>query len=306
MGTPELAAHCLKGILDAGFPVAGVVTAPDRPAGRGRKLSQSPVKQLALAHGLPLLQPENLKSPEFVEGLRQLKAELQVVVAFRMLPEVVWSMPPLGTFNLHASLLPDYRGAAPINWVLINGETRTGVTTFLLDQQIDTGSILMQREIPIDPQETAGSLLEKVKEAGMPIILDTIRMLASGDARPVSQSEMLPEGRELHKAPKIYREDCRIDWNRPSHQVVNLIRGLNPQPGAFCEYETASGETLSIKLFEATAHPGPVPGPPGHLVTDNRSDLAFAAGDGLVQVHMLQMPGKKPMKTDELLRGYKF
>jgi methionyl-tRNA formyltransferase len=306
MGTPELAAHCLKGILEAGFEVAGVVTAPDRPAGRGRKLSQSPVKALALERDLPLLQPENLKDPEFIGQLKALRPTLQVVVAFRMLPEVVWSLPPLGTFNMHASLLPDYRGAAPINWVLINGEKKTGVTTFLLDHQIDTGNILMQKEVPIDQRETAGSLQEKIKAAGTSIVLETIRMLAAGEARPISQSKLIPAGARLHKAPKIYREDCRIDWSRTVEEVVNLVRGLNPQPGAFCEYDPGNGETLYIKLFEATPQPGPHPHKPGKLVTDNKTSLAFAAGDGFVQVDVLQMPGKKPMKTEELLRGFQF
>jgi methionyl-tRNA formyltransferase len=306
MGTPELAAHCLNAILKAGHTIAGVVTAPDKPAGRGRKLSHSPVKALALENGLPLLQPENLKSPGFLDELKVLEPDLQVVVAFRMLPEVVWGLPPLGTFNMHASLLPDYRGAAPINWVLINGEKQTGVTTFLLDHQIDTGKILMRREIPVDPHETAGSLHEKIKHHGAEIVLETIHAIETGKARPISQSELTSPATRLNRAPKIFRDDCRIDWRQPCQAIVNRIRGLSPQPGAFCEWDKGDGNTLYIKLFEAIAEPMSHNYVPGHLITDNKNGLSFAAADGLVHIKTLQIPGKKPMETAELLRGYQF
>lgn len=306
MGTPELAAHCLKAIIDAGHQVAGVITAPDRPAGRGRKLSQSPVKRLALEQNLPLLQPENLKDAGFNDRLRALKPDLQVVVAFRMLPEMVWTLPPMGTFNMHASLLPDYRGAAPINWVIINGETETGVTTFLLDRQIDTGKILLRKQIPIEPGETAGSLHEKVKREGASIVLETIDIIATGKLKPIDQAELYPRSGQLHKAPKIFREDCRIDWGKSCREVVNLVRGLNPVPGAFCEVEQGADQALYLKLFEAKPEPVTHAYKPGTLITDHKTSLKFAASDGYVHVNVLQSPGKKPMTTEEFLRGHQF
>lgn len=306
MGTPDLAAHCLEQIIQSGFSVVAVVTAPDKPAGRGRKLRQSPVKQLAIQLGIPVLQPLNLKSTAFVDQLKTFHPDLQVVVAFRMLPEVVWSLPPKGTFNMHASLLPNYRGAAPINWVLINGETMTGVTTFMLDHKIDTGQILFRKEIPIEPDETAGTLHEKIKPHASDIIIKTIIALNKGDVDPVPQSELCGESDQLKTAPKIYKDDCRIEWNRPGQDIVNLIRGLSPLPGAFCDLKDGNSILANLKIFEATAMLSDHGFSPGTLLSDNKTYVYFAASDGLVKVHRLQIPGKKSMETQELLRGFQF
>jgi methionyl-tRNA formyltransferase len=305
MGTPELAAHCLSRLIDSGFNIVGVVTAPDKPAGRGRKLQQSPVKQLALTSGIPVLQPERFKSSDFLDQLYSLKPDIQVVVAFRMLPEEVWSLPPKGTFNMHASLLPDYRGAAPINWVLINGETETGVTTFLLDHKIDTGRILFQEKLRIDDDETAGSLHEKVKEPAAKIIIKTIQAIDKGHIEPVPQSELFPGKDTLHTAPKLYREDCRIDWNRSCHHIINLIRGLSPSPGAFCDIHDDE-RTINMKIFEASSEKYDHDHSPGTIFSDNKRYVYVAAADGVVKIHQLQLPGKKVMKTQELLRGFHF
>ncbi len=305
MGTPDLAAHCLSTLIDSGYDVVGVVTAPDRPAGRGRKLKQSPVKQLAEKSAIPVLQPDNLKAPGFIEQLSALAPDLQVVVAFRMLPEVVWSLPPKGTFNMHASLLPDYRGAAPINWVLINGETETGVTTFMLDYKVDTGQILFRERLPIDAGETAGSLHEKIKDPAAGIIIKTIEAIEKGFAEPIPQSAFRSEQDVLHKAPKIFREDCRIDWNKPGQQIVNMIRGLSPVPGAFCDIDDVE-RSITMKIYEASATICKHDLRPGTLLTDNKEYLHIATPDGVVTVQELQLSGKKAMKTRDLLRGFQF
>jgi methionyl-tRNA formyltransferase len=306
MGTPDLAAWCLGSLLDAGYDIAGVVTAPDKPAGRGRRLQQSAVKQLAMARELPVLQPVNLKSSEFIDTLRLLQPDLQVVIAFRMLPEAVWALPPLGTFNMHASYLPEYRGAAPINHAIINGEKETGVSTFLLDHAIDTGNILFRERIPIEDDDTAGSLHEKIKPHAAAITIRTIESLASGKAKPIPQSDLIRPGTKTKSAPKIFKEDCRIDWNKPCQEVVNLVRGLNPSPGAFCEIDDGKGGTIMMKIFEAEAMIQPHNEKPGSFNTDNVSTIRFAAADGHLLVKKLQLPGKKAMQTDELLRGFRF
>ncbi|MFP4468778.1 MAG: methionyl-tRNA formyltransferase [Bacteroidales bacterium] len=306
MGTPELASHMLSTIHENGYQVAGVVTAPDRPAGRGRKIKHSPVKQYALEQGLRVMQPTNLKSPEFIEELSGLKPDLQVVVAFRMLPKAVWSIPSIATFNLHASLLPDYRGAAPINHAIINGEKETGVTTFVIDDKIDTGQILFREKIIIDEFETAGSLHEKVKQTGGPLILKTIDALAENKVRPVKQTTLISDPDTLNKAPKIFKEDCRINWNQPCRQVVNHIHGLSPVPGAFTEYPVSGENTIQIKILEARPLETVHGHQPGTLLTDNKTYIHFAATDGFVKVRTLQIPGKKRMQTEELLRGFNF
>lgn len=306
MGTPDLAVHILDAIIGSDYNVAGVVTAPDKPAGRGRKLQASPVKHYALEHKLPLLQPEHLKNEDFLRQLELLAPDLQVVVAFRMLPEAVWSLPALGTFNLHASLLPDYRGAAPINRVLMNGEKITGVTTFLIDHMIDTGNILLREEIPVSEYETAGSLHEKVKITGAKIVLQTIKALSEGSIRPVNQDTLITPGKKLNKAPKIYKEDCLIDWNQPCEKAVNLIHGLSPVPGAFCFVEEEDKEPMMIKIFAARCEKEPHRYEAGTLLTDNKKNLRFATPDGFVRVLELQIPGKRKMQTDELLRGFRF
>jgi methionyl-tRNA formyltransferase len=305
MGTPDLAAYCLSQLISSGHNIVGVITAPDKPAGRGRKVKQPPVKLLAIESGIPVLQPDNLKSDDFLKQLYALKPDVQVVVAFRMLPEVVWSFPPMGTFNMHASLLPDYRGAAPINWVLINGESETGVTTFLLDHKIDTGLILFREKLSIEADETAGSLLEKIKKPAADIIIKTIRAIEQGKVEPLPQSAFYSEQEILHPAPKIFRDDCRIDWNKSGRQIVNLIRGLNPSPGAFCDVYD-DGMTISMKIFEASARSCDHNHIPGILFTDNKEYLCFATGDGIVRIHRIQLSGKKTMKTRELLRGFHF
>lgn len=306
MGTPELAAHILEAIITAGYQVAAVVTAPDRPAGRGRKVRQSAVKLSALKNNIPVLQPENLKAPSFEKTLKEIRHDIQVVVAFRMLPETIWKLPPKGCFNLHASLLPDYRGAAPINWTIINGEKETGVTTFLIDHQIDTGNILLQQKIPLRPFETAGSLHEKVKKCGAKLTLKTIDLLKSGQAKPIKQETLANSGKKLHNAPKIHKEDRRIWWNAPCADIVNKIHGLSPYPGAFCEVETKKGHFSNLKIFKARPLLSEHNHQSGTILTDNKSFLHFATPDGYVEVTELQLEGKKRMHTEELLRGFRF
>ncbi len=302
-GTPELASYVLETIAESGKNVVAAVTAPDKPAGRGRKLHQSQVKQMAIRYNIPVLQPENLKSPDFINTLKSLAPDLQVVVAFRMLPEAVWSLPPLGSFNLHASLLPDYRGAAPINWVIINGEKETGITTFLLDHKIDTGNILFKERIPLDEYETAGSLHEKVKTRGARLVIKTIDALATGNVKPVPQSEHSSQTGTLNKAPKIYKEDCRIDWSRPVKDIVNRIHGLSPHPGAFTELTDNRSQTVFTKLFTAKPRYNTDKHPPGTVLTDNKTYLEIAGSDGKVSVTELQIAGKRRMHIEELLRG---
>lgn len=307
MGTPELAAFILNELLAEGSNIVAVVTAPDKPAGRGRRIRESAVKTAAVEKGIPVFQPENLKDAVFISLLKELKPDIQVVVAFRMLPEAVWSIPPLGTFNMHASLLPDYRGAAPINWVIINGEQKTGVTTFLIDNKIDTGNILLRKEIPIDLYETAGSLHEKIKRAGAKIVLNTITELSNKTIRPIPQSELIKPGEKLNPAPKIYKEDCQINWNRAAADISNFIHGLSPVPGAFCEYSNIKADySINMKIFEVRPFQKKHDHRPGHLTTNNKDEILFAARDGFVQVLQLQLPGKKRMDVETLLRGYKF
>jgi methionyl-tRNA formyltransferase len=306
MGTPELAASLLGDLVADGYNIVGVVTAPDKPAGRGRKLAASPVKELALEKGLQVLQPEKLKSLQFLEQLEALKPDLQVVVAFRMLPMLVWNLPPLGTFNMHASLLPQYRGAAPINWAIINGEQQTGVTTFLLDHEIDTGKILFREPIPIERWETAGSLHEKIKEAGSSIVRKTIDAIAAGQVKPLGQATLIPPGTELKKAPKIFKEDCRINWEQPCTAVACHIHGLSPVPGAFTTLEETQKEPLTLKIFEARPQKVNHGHPPGTLLSDHKHLLGMTTPDGIVWIKTLQMPGKRRMTAAELLRGHQF
>lgn len=306
MGTPELAAFILDAMHKEDLNIVAAVTAPDKPAGRGRKIKESAVKLSAKEKNIPVLQPENLKDDGFVAELKELKPDLQVVVAFRMLPEAVWSIPSLGTFNMHASLLPDYRGAAPINWTIINGEQKTGVTTFLIDHKIDTGNILLRKEIPIDKYETAGSLHEKMKHEGAVIVLNTITALCKQEIRPIPQSALLKPESKLNTAPKIRKEDCKINWSQPAEKIVNLIHGMSPVPGAYCNYKTDGGQISNIKIFEARPVQSEHDHQPSQLITNNEDKLLFATSDGFVQVLQLQLPGKKRMDVETLLRGYKF
>ena len=301
MGTPEFAVASLQMLVENGYQVVGVITAPDKPAGRGMKMQEPAVKKYAIEKGLPFLQPEKLKNPGFISELKAFHADLQVVVAFRMLPEIVWTMPTLGTFNLHGSLLPQYRGAAPLNWAVINGEKETGVTTFLLDHEIDTGRILYQEKIAIGDNDTVGDIHDQLMETGAKLVLKTVEAIAEGNFTAVSQEEFLFE--PLKHAPKLFKEDCHIDWSGPGEQIRNLIRGLSPYPGAWTELKDADGQILSLKIFFAEF--SPVSGLiPGTVSTDGKMMLKIAASDGWLNLTDLQLSGKKRMKTEEFLRGF--
>lgn len=298
MGTPDFAVASLAALLQAGEEVVAVVTTPDKPAGRGQKMHGSAVKKYALQQGLPVLQPEKLRNPEFIAELQSYQADLQVIVAFRMLPEMVWNMPPLGTINVHASILPQYRGAAPINHAIIQGETYTGVTTFLLQHEIDTGNVLFSQRVEIGPQDTAGILHDKLMVAGAEVLLKTVNAIKTNDVHPVPQAQL--ETSELRAAPKIFKEDCKIIWDKPTDQVYNQIRGLSPYPAAY----TLLNEKV-LKIFE-TEKGQPLDKTPGTYVTDGKTFLSFATQDGSLSVTSLQLEGKKRMQIDEFLRGYRF
>ncbi len=304
MGTPDFAVASLKALVEGGYNVAGVITAPDKPAGRGKKLTCSAVKRYAVEKGLEILQPEKLKDAAFLGKLRSLQADLQVVVAFRMLPEAVWAMPPLGTFNLHGSLLPQYRGAAPLNWAVMNGETKTGVTTFLLDRQIDTGKILYKREIAIGENDTAGDIHDRLMGIGANLVVETVDAIAKGGVQPVSQSE-LTKGGEIKHAPKIFKEDCKINWHKDAVQVRNLIRGLSPYPTAWAVLENIkTGKNWPTKIFFANKIGQEVTVAPGTIKTDGGTFLDVACTDGWLRVAELQIAGKKRMGTSDFLRGF--
>ena len=298
MGTPEFAIPSLQSLMEAGHEVVAVVTAPDKPAGHGMKLRQSPVKVFALQHGLALLQPPKLKAATFLEELRSLDADLFVVVAFRMLPEAVWDMPRLGTVNLHASLLPDYRGAAPINWAVINGESETGLTTFQLTHEIDTGDILLQESMPIGPDETAGELHDRMMTLGGALLARTVAGLADGSLKGTPQSASSTG--VTHAAPKIHTEHCRIDFSQTAAQVHNLVRGMSPYPGAFT---TLNGKLL--KLFRTTVVDARPTVGPGAYETDRKTYLRFACSDGYVSVSELQWEGKRRMGISDFLNGWR-
>lgn len=298
MGTPQFAVASLDELIKAGSEIVGVITAPDKPAGRGQKISESAVKQYAVANGLRVLQPTNLKDPEFLAELRSLDADLQVVVAFRMLPEEVWNMPDKGTINLHASLLPNYRGAAPINWAIINGEKESGVTTFFLKHEIDTGNVLFTEKVTLTGHETAGDLHDRLMHKGAGLLVKTVKAVESGRYNEHPQASLHSEDAELKNAPKIYKDDCKIDWNRPVIEVYNLIRGLSPVPTAFTEL---NGKTL--KIYRADYQETEPGVQPGGFLTDNKSHLKFAAKDGFISVTDVQLEGKKRMEIAEFLRG---
>lgn len=304
MGTPEFAVPSLRALVAGGYRVVAVVTTPDKPAGRGQKVHQSDVKVAALELGLPVLQPEKLRAPEFVEAMRALQPDLGIVIAFRMLPEVIWSMPRLGTFNLHASLLPQYRGAAPINWAIINGERETGVTTFLLNHEIDKGAILAQARMPILPEDNVGTMYDKLMHRGAELVLDTVERLAAGDVTPVAQPEY--DDGQLKPAPKLFKEDCRIDWSLPGRRIVDFVRGLSPYPAAWSgvvrdgESEPATSVKIFTARFEAARHGEQ----PGTLFSDGRT-LRVACVDGWIWLDELQMAGKKRLPVRELLLGWR-
>ena len=297
MGTPDFAVTSLNTLKQAGFTIVGVVTAADKPAGRGQILSESAVKKYAIENGLKVLQPLKLKDPEFINELKMLNADLFVVVAFRMLPEIVWQMPKKGTINLHGSLLPQYRGAAPINHVIINGEQETGITTFFLKQEIDTGDIIFSDAIEITADETAGDLHDKLMVVGANLLVKTVKVIEADDYKEVPQ----PESEELKSAPKIFKDFCKVDWNQPNQIVYNHIRGLSPYPTAFT---TLNDKTLKIFKAEPEAKEPGISA--GAFLTDNKTYLKFATKDGFIKVTDMQFEGKKRMLIDEFLRGMRF
>lgn len=305
MGTPEFAVESLRVLVENNYNVVGVITMPDKPAGRGHKIQHSAVKEYAIQQQLPLLQPEKLKDETFLEELKAWNADLQIVVAFRMLPEIVWNMPRLGTFNLHASLLPQYRGAAPINWVIINGEKETGVTTFFLTHEIDTGKIILQKKVQIGENDNVGIIHDELMKVGSKLVSETVDLLLDDKIEGIPQDQFLSNELELKAAPKIFKETCRIDWNNSAQDIKNLIRGLSPYPVAWTELCSPTGEIVSAKIFKASIKNTDIQDKPGTIITDNKSSISIVCSDGLIEIEELQLPGKKRMKTEELLRGYK-
>ena len=305
MGTPEFAVPSLKALVEGGYNVVGVVTMPDKPAGRGMKLQESDVKRAAKELGIEtILQPEKLRDEAFLEALKSLQPDLGIVIAFRMLPEVVWAMPRFGTFNLHASLLPEYRGAAPINWAIINGDKVSGVTTFFLKHEIDTGDVIMQREVEITDTDDAGTLHDKLMMVGGETVVDTVRSIVRGEAVARTQASMY-DG-ELRPAPKIFRDTCRIDWSKNSEQLYDFVRGLSPYPAAWMEVTDANGAATAIKVYETKREQCAVTHPVGALLTDGKSYVKVALADGYLHLTSLQLPGKKRMPVADLLRGFSF
>ncbi len=298
MGTPEFATATLAKILDESYKVVGVITAPDRPAGRGRKLQQSDVKRYAVSKGLKVLQPTNLKNEEFLSELKALNANLQIVVAFRMLPKVVWAMPEYGTFNLHASLLPNYRGAAPINWAIINGETETGATTFFIDDKIDTGEIILQEKTHIAENDTAGTLHDRLMHLGADLVVKTVRQIEKGSVNTENQENASP----LKMAHKIHRETCEIDWSDSLEAIHNKIRGLSPYPAAWTTLINGD-EKIPLKIYEASKEKTTQHIETGKVLVDNKA-LKIAVEKGFIHLHEIQLPGKRKMRTQDLLNGF--
>lgn len=311
MGTPGFAVPSLDIIFTSGYEIAGVVTVPDKPAGRGQIIKFSPVKEYALKQNLKILQPVNLKDPEFIRELEALKPDLIVVVAFRMLPDIIWKMPPLGTFNLHASLLPQYRGAAPINWAIINDEKETGVTTFFINETIDAGRILFSEKLTIGEDETAGELHDRLMVLGANLVLKTIMAIQKENVIPKPQDKYPSGTTEFKQAPKIFKEDCKINWNRNVSEVYNFIRGLSPYPAAFTNLISAEGESLILKIFKAKPFGNnddsskKIDMIPGTIITDRRTYLNITCNDGLLSLEEVQLEGKRRLKTTEFLRGFR-
>ena len=300
MGTPEFAVGILDTIYQHNYDIAGVITAPDKPAGRGQKVKYSAVKEYALEKGLRLLQPTNLKDEAFLEELKSLNANLQVVVAFRMLPEAVWKMPKLGTFNLHASLLPQYRGAAPINWAIINGETVTGVTTFFIDEKIDTGAMILKEQLGIGPDETAGELHDRLMELGKDAVVKTLTLIETGQAETTIQ----PVDEDVKTAYKLNRDNCKIDWSKPGREIHNLVRGLSPYPAAWC-FIRDNGQEWNVKVYKTAFIENSHNMKAGMLGADKK-EITVAVKDGFIKILSLQFPGKKRMTARELLNGMSF
>ncbi len=303
MGTPEFAIPSLEILLHNKFNLVGVVTAPDKPAGRGKKMKSPAIKEFADQHNLPVLQPERLKNPEFINQLKALQGNLFVVVAFRMLPEVVWKLPEFGTFNLHASLLPQYRGAAPINHVIINGEKKTGVTTFFIEKNIDTGDIIDQKEITIQPNETAGTLHDKLMALGADLVFETTESIKNGTCKSVKQDNMINNKTNLKTAPKIRRETCKINWQNSAEEIERFVRSLSPYPTAWTTQKIMDGE-IQFKIFGASAEKALHEKTPGAIETDGEKLLRVAAGDGFIHVHEIQQAGRKKMPVEAFLKGF--
>lgn len=299
MGTPDFAVASLKALIEAGEEVVAVVTGPDKPAGRGQKMHSSAVKQFAVSQNIPVLQPVKLRDPEFLEELKSFQADLQVVVAFRMLPELVWNMPPKGTINVHASLLPNYRGAAPINHAILNGEKSSGVTTFLLQHEIDTGNILFFTEVPITETDNAGDLHDKLMVAGAELLIKTVNAIKKGNVNPIPQDE-LSSNQELKHAPKIFKEDCLIDWDKSTEEVFNQIRGLSPYPAAFTYLDDKV-----LKIYSAEKEIVGHSEKPGSYISDGKANIKFATADGFISLSEIQIEGKKRMAVTDFLRGYR-
>lgn len=299
MGTPDFAVAPLKALVEDGYNIVAVVTTPDKPSGRGLKVNESAVKRYASSVGLPILQPVKLRDEEFVESFRALNADLGIVIAFRMLPEIIWAAPRLGTFNLHASLLPQYRGAAPINRAIMNGETVTGVTTFMLNPQIDEGAVLGQVKVNIEPNDNVGTLHDKLMDVGVNLVLETVEKIASGEVKPIEQGSMIVG--ELKSAPKIFKKDCHIDFSMQGDSIVNLVRGLSPYPAAWASLSDA----LTAKIFEVEFIPCDVNDEVGTIISDERNYIRVVCADGLIELKELQLSGKKRMSAQELLRGFR-
>lgn len=303
-GTPDFAVESLDRLVKGAYNIVGVVTMPDKPAGRGHKMYQSPVKEYAISHGLKLMQPVSLKDPSFIEELRSLNADLQIVIAFRMMPEIVWNMPPLGTFNLHASLLPKYRGAAPINWAVMNGDKETGVTTFFLKHEIDTGDIIQQERITVAETDNVGVVHDKLMMLGAGMVVETVDAIIAGTVKPIPQEQLLNKDEEPTPAPKIFKETCEIDFSRSAQDVYNHIRGLSPYPAAWTTIKDSSGTEFTLKIFETELPSDKIIGEPG-TIKITKDTLTFACAGGSVEVKLLQLAGKKRMTTAEFLRGFK-
>lgn len=304
MGTPDFAVETLRLLVERGYNVVAVVTMPDKPAGRGHKIQFSPVKQYALSVGLPVLQPERLKDEAFIEELRSYNAHLQIVVAFRMLPQVVWDMPPMGTFNLHASLLPQYRGAAPLNWAIMNGDKETGITTFFLTHEIDTGRVIQRRSIPIADTDNVGIIHDRLMEMGAEMVCETVDNIIADKVVAIAQEELMTD-EQLRPAPKIFKDTCHLDFARKVEDLYNQVRGLSPYPAAWCEFVSPEGEAVGVKVFEAARHICEHCNTPGTIRTDGKKVIEIACEDGYLQILSLQLAGKKRLTAEELLRGFR-
>ncbi len=304
MGTPDFAVETLRLLVENGYNVVAVVTMPDKPAGRGHKIQFSPVKQYALSVGLPILQPVNLKDEAFIEELRSFQAHLQIVVAFRMLPQIVWDMPPMGTFNLHASLLPQYRGAAPLNWAIMNGDKETGITTFFLTHEIDTGRVIQRRSIEIADTDNVGIIHDKLMVMGAEMVCETVDNIIADKVVAIPQEELMTD-EPLRPAPKIFKDTCHLDFNRTVEELYNQVRGLSPYPAAWCEFVSPNGEAVGVKIFEVARHICNHNHTPGSIVTDGKKNIEIACEGGYLQILSLQLAGKKRLTAEELLRGYR-